>query len=128
MERRHDVERRLSEVLRLRPSAEWIALLSAAGVVVSGIADMGSVFANEHLEARGMLPIITHPVIGELPALGNPIRIDEGPGSGAASIVPAPRHGQDTELVLRDYLRLDDDRVADLMDRRVVLGLVPEKL
>lgn len=128
MERRHDVERRLSEVLRLRPSAEWIALLSAAGVVVSGIADMGSVFANEHLEARGMLPIITHPVIGELPALGNPIRIDEGPGSGAASIVPAPRHGQDTELVLRDYLRLDDDRVADLMDRRVVLGLVLEKL
>jgi crotonobetainyl-CoA:carnitine CoA-transferase CaiB-like acyl-CoA transferase len=130
MERRAELDARLAEVLRTRGADAWTTRLSSAGIVVSPIADMGAVFENEHLKARGMLPVIKHPVIGELPALGNPIRIDEGPGSEASEedIVPAPRHGQDTELVLRDYLGLDEERIADLMARGVVLGLVPEKI
>lgn len=128
MENREELERRLGDLLRARPSAEWLAELASAGVVATGISDMGTVFSNEGLIERGMLPVIDHPVIGSLPAIGDPIRIDEGPGSDPAPIVPAPRHGQDTEQVLRDYLGLDDARIADLVERRIVLGLVPEKL
>lgn len=128
MENREELERRLGDLLRARPSADWLAELASAGVVATGISDMGAVFANEGLIERGMLPVIDHPVIGSLPAIGDPIRIDEGPGSDPAPIVPAPRHGQDTEQVLRDYLGLDDARIADLVERRIVLGLVPEKL
>jgi crotonobetainyl-CoA:carnitine CoA-transferase CaiB-like acyl-CoA transferase len=115
-------------VLRTRPAAQWISELSDAGIIVSGIADMGAVFSNEGLIERGMLPVIEHPVIGSLSAIADPIRIDEGPGSETTPIVPAPRHGQDTEHVLREYLRLTDGQISDLMDRKVVLGLVPEKL
>lgn len=127
MEHRLRLEADLAEVLRSRPASEWLDLFARTGVAAAPIADMGAVFDNAAVRARGMLPMIRHEVLGEMEAIGNPIRIVEGHGSDV-EIVPAPRHGQDTERVLSEYLGLDDERIADLIQRRVVSGLVPEKV
>lgn len=126
MRHREELDAELGQRLRTRTTAEWTERFSAAGVLASPIADMGDVFSNEHLAQRGMLPVIGHPVVGELEALGNPMLLETG--GYRTEIDAPPRHGQHTREILRDRLGLDDAEIEKLIAQQVVTGLVPEKV
>jgi formyl-CoA transferase len=68
-------------VLAGRPTAEWLARLTAAEVPVGEVRDMAGVFADPGLAERDMVVPIAHPTIGEIRLPGIPARLSRTPGS-----------------------------------------------
>jgi crotonobetainyl-CoA:carnitine CoA-transferase CaiB-like acyl-CoA transferase len=56
------------------------------------------VFADPHLQARGLRWETGHPVEGPLPSIGFPVKFDPDP---AAIQSPPPTHGEHTLEILR---------------------------
>ncbi|HVF33169.1 MAG TPA: CoA transferase, partial [Acidimicrobiales bacterium] len=101
------------------PSADVVATLRARGVAVQPALTYAE--ARPELEARGILERLTHPVTGDRPYLALPTRIDGRPWRSSR---PAACFAQHTDEVLRDWLRLDDARLASLRASSVI-GTMP---
>jgi crotonobetainyl-CoA:carnitine CoA-transferase CaiB-like acyl-CoA transferase len=114
-------EEDLAAWIAARPLAEALTLLQAAGVRAVAGRTYDDVFRGGDLDDRGMLERLVHPVTGDRPYVGLPVRID---GEPWRSRRPAACFSQHTDEVLRDWLGLDADRLADLRAREVV-GTVP---
>lgn len=107
----------LAEMVAARPRDEWIALLEEKGVPCGPINDVGEVFANEQVQARGMAVALPHPSAGQVKLVRNPIRMS---ATTATSEVAPPMLGQHTDEVLRQMLGRSDEEIAALRDRGVV--------
>ena len=88
----------------MRTTHEWIAALEDAGVPCGPINRIDEVFADPHVQARGMRIEMPHPAAGTVPLVANPIRLS---GSPVAYRQAPPQLGQHTDEVLRDWLGLD---------------------
>ena len=107
---------RIEAVTVTRPAAYWLALLREAGVPCGEISDYGGVFTDEHLEARGFFTDLSHPVLGNVRALGTPLRFASSP----ATIERAgPLLGEHTRGVLAE-VAYDDDEIERLLHDQVV--------
>lgn len=94
--------------------------LTAEGVVVSAVHNIEDLLRWPHLDARGMIKIVEHPVLGPLGGLkaaGFPLKFSETPGGYDQ---PAALTGAHTREILRDWLGLTDARIEDLQACRVV--------
>ena len=87
----------VSEVLRLRASAHWIAEFEAAGVPVGPVNRIGDMLADPQVAAREMVVEVEHPRAGRMKTLGAPIKFSATP---AAVSRPAPLLGEHTDEVL----------------------------
>jgi crotonobetainyl-CoA:carnitine CoA-transferase CaiB-like acyl-CoA transferase len=84
--------------LRRRPAADWLAVLSEAGVPCGPINTVDGVLErDEHARQRGLVVPLNDPAIGPTKALATPIQLSETP---VAIRRPAPRLGQHTLEVL----------------------------
>jgi formyl-CoA transferase len=89
----------IEEVTATRAAAHWLATLRAAGVPCGEIADYGDVFTDAHLEERRFFVDLQHPRLGNVRALGSPIRFD----ARATAIARAgPLLGEHTRAVLSE--------------------------
>jgi crotonobetainyl-CoA:carnitine CoA-transferase CaiB-like acyl-CoA transferase len=107
----------LEQVLRTRPGAEWLRLLSEAQVPCGPINTLDRLFADPQVEARNMVVEIEHPAVGRLHSIGNPVKtppMPEGP------FEPPPLHGQHTDQVLREILGYTVEQIAQLRERGVI--------
>ena len=66
-------------VARARTTAEWIAALEAAGVPCGPINDLGQVFANPQVQARGMQIAMEHGGGAAVALVANPVRLSATP-------------------------------------------------
>jgi crotonobetainyl-CoA:carnitine CoA-transferase CaiB-like acyl-CoA transferase len=107
----------LAEMVATRGRAEWIAQLEAVGVPCGPINDVGEVFANEQVQARGMAVELAHPSAGKVTLVRSPMKMSATP---ATSDKAPPLLGQHTEEVLRDVLNRSGDEIAALRARGVV--------
>ncbi len=64
---------RIAAVLRTRPVAEWLAAFAAAHVPAGPIQDIGAVFQDPQVLARGMVQEVAHPAAGLLRLIANPL-------------------------------------------------------
>jgi CoA:oxalate CoA-transferase len=69
----------LESALAVRPAAEWLALIEAAGVPCGPINDVAQVLADPHVNARNMVVTVEDPVAGPLQVAGNPIKLSGFP-------------------------------------------------
>ncbi len=93
----------LAQAFLTRTQEEWMARLEAESVPSGPIHNVAQVFADPQTLARNMKITVNHPTIGELPMIGNPIKIE----GVAESYAPPPLRGQHNEEVLA---RLPDSR------------------
>jgi len=107
----------LAEMVATRGRDEWIALLEAVGVPCGPINDVGEVFANEQVQARGMAVALAHPAAGQVTLVRSPMKMSATP---ATSDKAPPLLGQHTDEVLRDVLGRSGDEIAALRARGVV--------
>ena len=107
----------LAEMVATRGRDEWIALLEAVGVPCGPINDVGEVFANEQVLARGMAVALPHPAAGKVALVRSPMKMSATP---ATSDKAPPLLGQHTDEVLRDLLGRSGDEIAALRARGVV--------
>ncbi|WP_415187820.1 CaiB/BaiF CoA transferase family protein [Rhodomicrobium sp.] len=101
----------LKPILAARASADWIAVLEAAGVPCGPINDVAQVFGHEQIRHRGMAVRMEHPA-GAVDLPGNPLHFSETPV--AYDRVP-PLLGADTKRTLLD-IGLDADAIAALRE------------
>jgi crotonobetainyl-CoA:carnitine CoA-transferase CaiB-like acyl-CoA transferase len=107
----------LAQMVAQKPRDAWIALLEAAAVPCGPINDVGEVFANEQVQARGMAIELPHSEAGQVTLVRNPIRMSATP---ATSSVAPPLLGQHTDEVLRDVLGRSEAEIAALRERGVL--------
>jgi crotonobetainyl-CoA:carnitine CoA-transferase CaiB-like acyl-CoA transferase len=104
-------------LLRQKATAEWLAVLAAAQVPCGPINDLAQVFAEPQVRHRGLRFELPHPTAGQVPGVRNPVRFGRTP---IGYDRPPPLLGADTAAVLQDRLGLDDQMLADLVDRGVI--------
>jgi crotonobetainyl-CoA:carnitine CoA-transferase CaiB-like acyl-CoA transferase len=85
--------------------------LEDARVPVAPVLTVREAMQHPHLLQRGTVRTFDHPALGQFQVPGNPLRYSQG-----LPPVPskAPLLGEDNAAVLRDYLGLTDDKLADL--------------
>ena len=116
----HRVENRdallgiLGDMFRARPAREWIEVLNRAGVPCSPVQDIRQVFDSPQVLATEMLREIDHPTAGKVRMAGLPVKFS---GTPASIRLAPPLLGEHNDLVLRDWLELDDAAVAELRSK-----------
>jgi crotonobetainyl-CoA:carnitine CoA-transferase CaiB-like acyl-CoA transferase len=107
----------LTEMVRGRRRDEWIDMLEAVGVPCGPINDVGEVFANPQVKARGVEIELAHPAAGKVKLVRSPMKLSRTP---ATSDKAPPLLGQHTDEVLREVLGKDGDEIAALRAKGIV--------
>jgi formyl-CoA transferase len=90
----------IEAVTRTQPAAHWIELLNAAGVPCGPVNRMDEVFADPQVQHARIVRTVSHPRLGELNLVGQPIDIIDVEGGPRRA---APELGADRQSVLSDY-------------------------
>jgi crotonobetainyl-CoA:carnitine CoA-transferase CaiB-like acyl-CoA transferase len=101
----------LTEVLKTRGKADWLAALEAARVPCGPINDLAEVFADEHVRSRQMVHTWTHPLADAVDLVASPIKLGATP---VRNDLPPPLLGEHTADVLNEWLDVPPTRVAEL--------------
>jgi crotonobetainyl-CoA:carnitine CoA-transferase CaiB-like acyl-CoA transferase len=118
IENRGTLEPVLDEILAKRNAAEWVERFHAAGVPCSLVRDFQEVAEHPQTKVREMFPFVENAAAGRHRVTGTPVKLSETPGQPT---VAAPRLGEHTRKVLKDFFSLDDAEVDELAARGVVL-------
>jgi crotonobetainyl-CoA:carnitine CoA-transferase CaiB-like acyl-CoA transferase len=94
-----------------RPTAEWLAVLDAAGLWAGPVYSYADVAADEHIRETGMIATVEHPTIGPLRMPAPPLTLTDTPVTISK---PPPLLDQHTDEVLRELLDIGDDELARL--------------
>src|SRR5437867_6250133 len=103
----------LRQATVMRTTHEWIAALEEAGVPCGPINRLDEVFADPHVQARGVRIEMT----GKVPLVANPIRFSETPVRYEKA---PPALGEHSDEVLAQWLGLDPSAIAGLRAQRIV--------
>ena len=106
----------IDRAFRARTSAEWIAILNAAGVANGEVRDIGQMLNDPQLAARNMVATLMHPTVGATQVIGAPIKLSE---NEASLRTPPPVLGQHTDAVLAE-IGYDANAIAGLRAKKVV--------
>lgn len=107
----------MSELLRNKPSAHWLAELERANVPAGPINRISDLPDNPQLLAREMVVSFPYHQPKEIKAAGNPLKLS---GSPVRYKLPPPTLGQHTHAVLGVELGLSDQDIAALRARSVI--------
>lgn len=114
--RRDELNAAIGEIVKERTSAEWVDVLTEAGVPCGPIYGIDEMFEDPQVEHLGIAqPLATEP-FGETRALAQPFQLSRTPSSFAAS---PPTRGQHTMEILEE-LGVDADDIATLQEQSVV--------
>jgi len=102
---RDEMVRLVSEAIRQKPAAEWLAQLEAAGIPAGPINRITQALSDVQAQHRGMVRMIAG-----MPLVGSPVRLDS---ERADSDLPPPALGEHTSEILSS-LGLSDAQVAEL--------------
>jgi len=96
---------------------EITRILQNEGIPAMPSLDVQSLETDPHLNYRGFIERLEHPVVGTLAHTGIPWILRDGP-NGVRS--PAPMLGEHTDQVLSSLLDFSDAEIQDLRDRNVL--------
>lgn len=100
-----------------RTTREWIEAMEQVGVPCGPINSLDDVFADPHVQARGVRVEVAHPLSGKVALVANPIRMS---GSPVQYQRPPPMLGEHTDDVLDSWLDLQAPEVAELRRKRII--------
>jgi len=111
VENRGEITRLVQDIFSKKTTAEWLELLDAAGVPNGPIYDIAQVFAEPHVQARGVKIELEHPTAGKVPLVSSPMRFS---GTPLEYRQAPPVLGQHTDAVLKGLLGKSDAEIAEL--------------
>jgi crotonobetainyl-CoA:carnitine CoA-transferase CaiB-like acyl-CoA transferase len=106
----------LAALMRSRTRSDWLAALEAAKVPSGPINDLADVFADPHVNARGMTVQLPHPLAGDVRLVASPMKFSATPVQYQR---PPPLLGEHTAEVLREF-GLGDAELAALREARAI--------
>jgi CoA:oxalate CoA-transferase len=81
--------------------AEAVATLSAVGIPASAIETAADVLGGAHVAARGLMPKVAHPKLGDIPVMEQPVHFS---GLARGQQRPAPGLGEHNAAILQRWL------------------------
>ncbi len=106
----------MAEILRTKPSADWLAAFDAAGVPAGPVHSIGEALSHPQTLAREMVVEQQHPEAGPVKSIGLPIKLSETP---ARYVRPSPRLGEDTRALLAEC-GYGEKQIAEMLRAGVV--------
>ena len=100
-----------------KTTAQWVSELERAGVPCGPINGLDQVFADPHVQARGLAMTLPHALSGSVPQVASPIRLSETPVEYRQA---PPLLGEHTAEVLERVLGLQACEVSTLRQTGVV--------
>jgi crotonobetainyl-CoA:carnitine CoA-transferase CaiB-like acyl-CoA transferase len=107
----------LEAAMRTRSKADWLAALEAAKVPCGAINNLAEVFADPHVQSRGMVTRWQHPHQSDLRLVSSPLKLSATP---VRTDMPPPLLGQHTDEVLRSVLNYPDAKLSELKRNQVI--------
>ena len=117
MQNRESLIPALQAATRGRSTAEWIAALEAVGVPCGPINTLKDVFADPHVQARGVQTTMTHGNGAPVKLVANPVRMTATPPSYR---LPPPGLGEHTRAVLSGRLGMSEAEIDALAEKGLV--------
>ena len=96
---RDDLTREIERALAERDVSDWVEVINRAGVPCGPVLDLGQVFSDPQVLARGMLQALPHPQVGTFQTTGLPVKLSETPGRIARR---PPLHGEHSDEILEE--------------------------
>jgi crotonobetainyl-CoA:carnitine CoA-transferase CaiB-like acyl-CoA transferase len=106
----------ISEVTKLRTSAELIELLNREGVPCGPINRMDEVFADCQVQHLGMAAPIEHATLGKIDVVNQAVKLSRTPNR---MVRATPEKGQHTEEILKEY-GYDHESIAGFRARKII--------
>lgn len=106
----------LAEAFRTRTKSEWLAILDEYDIPNAPVNDIGDVFENPQVQARGMIRTYEHPTLGHVRYPPSPVKFSDWDSPNE----PAPMLGQHTVEVLSGNLGLEESDIRRLAAEGVV--------
>jgi crotonobetainyl-CoA:carnitine CoA-transferase CaiB-like acyl-CoA transferase len=127
--RRRELAAIIEAVTTSRTTDEWLDVLTRAGVPCGRIRSYADVLADSRLVERGLITHLDHPALGEVPAVGSPLRFSGStPEQAASPLRPAlragPLLGEHTRVVLRES-GLGEDAIDNLVRAGIASEAAP---
>jgi crotonobetainyl-CoA:carnitine CoA-transferase CaiB-like acyl-CoA transferase len=94
------IKARIAEKLRTRDTAAWLAILQPHDVWCADVLDWPALFESENFRLLDMVQTLGRSDGFSIRTLRSPIRVD---GHRGRSARPAPRIGEDSEAVRREF-------------------------
>jgi crotonobetainyl-CoA:carnitine CoA-transferase CaiB-like acyl-CoA transferase len=91
--------------------------MEKAGVPCGPINRIDQVVADPQVQARGMITAIHHPEVGAVRLAGSPIKLSRTPSRVDR---PAPRLGEHTADVLKEWLGLEAQTIDALKQEQII--------
>ena len=114
--RRGELNASIQEITRTRSSAEWVDMLSEAGVPCGPVYRIDEMFDDPQVQCLGVSePLRTEP-FGETRALAQPFRLSR---TSAAFTASPPTRGQHTDEILRE-MEVSGEEIAELRKNSIV--------
>jgi crotonobetainyl-CoA:carnitine CoA-transferase CaiB-like acyl-CoA transferase len=113
---RETIVKRISALLLTQPRAHWLRVLGEARVPAGPIQRLDQFAMDPELQDRGFL-YASERGDSRLPQVGLGIRFD---GCTEGSQIPPPTLGSDTDAVLKSWLSLGADEIAQLRMQHII--------
>ncbi|WP_252272016.1 CaiB/BaiF CoA transferase family protein [Pseudomonas subflava] len=107
----------LRQATVFKTTAEWVALLEAAGVPCGPINDLAQVFADPQVRARGLHVDMRNGMGSVTPQVASPLRLS---GNPVEYRLAPPLLGEHTDALLQRLLGLDTEQIATLRRAAVI--------
>ncbi|WP_027285057.1 CaiB/BaiF CoA transferase family protein [Rubritepida flocculans] len=117
VENRDLVTATLTPVMTSRTTAEWVEALEREKIGCGPINTLKDVFADPHVQARGMVVKMPHGSGAEIEVIANPVKLSATPPDYRS---PPPVLGEHTEAVLRGLLGMGEAEIAALREKGVL--------
>lgn len=108
---------KLRQATVMRSTREWVGILEQAGVPCGPVNTLDQVFEDPQVLARGMKQSVAHPELGEVPTVGNPIKLKLTPVDYRTA---PPLLGEHSEHVLQQVIKLSTEEIERLKERGVI--------
>ena len=106
----------ITERTLTRPTADWVAVLNAAGVPCGPVYQLDEVFGDPQVEHLAMTSTIRHPTIGPLAIVRNAVQMTGGPDTVRT---PSPDPGEHADEVLAE-LGYSPTQIMELRAQAVI--------
>ena len=118
---RNKHERQLKGIIedwtRRYTSDEVVEKLTEHRVPVGPLWDLKQVAESEHIATRGMTVMETHPILGDMPLVPQPLQFS---GQNSRISGPPPELGEHSESVLMDILGYDAAAIEELKSKNII--------
>lgn len=117
LENRAALEKIIEDTLMQNDGEYWLARLDEFDVPNAPILDVGEALEQAHSKARNLVTNVTHPTIGNMKIVANPVKFGN---SQDVNYTSPPDLGEHSNEILSTILGLEQDEIDDLARNKII--------